>query len=43
MVMAVGMTFVMIAGGFDLSIGSVLVFGQVVAAKVMDAAGRTRP
>jgi ribose transport system permease protein len=29
MVMAVGMTFVMVAGGFDLSIGSVLVFSGV--------------
>ena len=39
MVMAVGVTYVMIAAGFDLSIGSVLVFGQVVAAKVMNAVG----
>ncbi len=39
MVMAVGITYVMIAAGFDLSIGSVLVFGQVVAAKVMNAVG----
>lgn len=39
MVMAVGITYVMIAAGFDLSIGSVLVFGQVVAAKVMNAIG----
>jgi len=39
MVMAVGVTYVMIAAGFDLSIGSVLVFGQVVAAKVMSAVG----
>ena len=29
LVMAVGMTFVMVAGGFDLSIGSVLVFSGV--------------
>lgn len=35
LVMAVGMTFVMVAGGFDLSIGSVLVFSGVVMAKVM--------
>ncbi len=39
MVMAVGITYVMIAAGFDLSIGSVLVFGQVVAAKVMNGVG----
>ncbi len=39
MVMAVGVTYVMIAAGFDLSIGSVLVFGQVVAAKVMNGVG----
>ncbi|MET3806369.1 ribose transport system permease protein [Nakamurella sp. UYEF19] len=39
MVMAVGVTYVMIAAGFDLSIGSVLVFGQVVAAKVMSGIG----
>ena len=35
LVMAVAMTYVMIAGGFDLSIGSVLVFANVIAAKVM--------
>ena len=35
-VMAVGMTFVMIGGGFDISIGSILVFSGVVAAKVME-------
>jgi ribose transport system permease protein len=34
-ILAVGMTFVMIAGGFDLSIGSVLVFSGVAAAQVM--------
>lgn len=39
LVMAVGVTFVMVAAGFDLSIGSVLVFGQVCAAKVMGAIG----
>jgi len=39
LVMAVGITFVMVAAGFDLSIGSVLVFGQVVAARVMNATG----
>jgi ribose transport system permease protein len=35
LVMAVGMTFVMVAAGFDLSIGSVLVFAGVVSIKVM--------
>ncbi|MFG1926069.1 ABC transporter permease [Cryptosporangium sp. NPDC048952] len=39
LVMAVGMTFVMVAGGFDLSIGSVLVFSGVMAAKTMGAVG----
>src|SRR5882762_9910414 len=34
-VLAVGMTFVIITGGIDLSIGSVLVFSGVVADKVM--------
>src|SRR6201994_3482164 len=34
-VLAVGMTFVIITGGIDLSIGSVLVFSGVLAAKVM--------
>ena len=39
MVMAVGMTFVMVAGGFDLSIGSVLVFSGVIGVKAMEALG----
>jgi ribose transport system permease protein len=39
MVMAVAMTFVMVAAGFDLSIGSVLVFANVCAAKVMLSMG----
>jgi ribose transport system permease protein len=39
LVLSIGMTFVMIAGGFDLSIGSVLVFAGVCAAKTMDALG----
>src|SRR3954451_19538004 len=39
LVMAVGVTFVMIAAGFDLSIGSVLVFAQVCSVKVMGAMG----
>lgn len=39
MVMAVGMTYVMVAAGFDLSIGSVLVFSGVVGIKAMVALG----
>jgi ribose transport system permease protein len=39
LVMAVGMTYVLIAGGIDLSIGSVLVFSGVAAAKVIVAIG----
>src|SRR4051812_47451215 len=38
-VLAVGMTFVIITGGIDLSIGSVLVFSGVVADKVMAGLG----
>jgi ribose transport system permease protein len=38
-VLGVGMTFVIITSGIDLSIGSVLVFASVVAAKVMEAVG----
>jgi ribose transport system permease protein len=37
--MATGMTYVMVAGGFDISIGSILVFADVVAAKTMDRFG----
>ena len=39
LILSVGMTYVMIAGGFDLSIGSVLVFSGVVAAQAMNAMG----
>ena len=39
LVLSIGMTYVMIAGGFDLSIGSVLVFAGVCAAKTMEAMG----
>lgn len=39
LVMAVGITFVMVSAGIDLSIGSVLVFSSVIASKVMTAAG----
>jgi ribose transport system permease protein len=38
-VLGVGMTFVIITGGIDLSVGSVLVFSGVVADKVMAAQG----
>jgi ribose transport system permease protein len=38
-VLGVGMTFVIITSGIDLSIGSVLVFSSVVAAKVMESLG----
>jgi ribose transport system permease protein len=38
-VLGVGMTFVIITSGIDLSIGSVLVFSSVVAAKLMEAIG----
>jgi ribose transport system permease protein len=39
LVMAVAMTFVMVGGGLDLSIGSVLVFANVCAAEVMGSMG----
>jgi ribose transport system permease protein len=38
-VLGIGMTFVIITSGIDLSIGSVLVFSSVVAAKVMESVG----
>lgn len=38
-VLAVGMTFVIITSGIDLSVGSVLVVSSVVAAKVMESLG----
>lgn len=38
-VLGVGMTFVIITSGIDLSIGSVMVFASVVSAKVMSAMG----
>ena len=38
-VLGVGMTFVIITGGIDLSVGSVLVFAGVVADKTMAAIG----
>jgi ribose transport system permease protein len=39
LIIAVGMTFVIVTGGIDLSVGSVLVFSQVVAALVMRQMG----
>lgn len=39
LIVAVGMTFVIITSGIDLSVGSVLVFSQVVAALLMRAMG----
>jgi ribose transport system permease protein len=39
LVLATGMTFVIITAGIDLSVGGVLVFSGVVAAKAMSAAG----
>jgi predicted ABC-type sugar transport system permease subunit len=39
LVMAVGMTFVIITAGIDLSVGSVLVFSSVIAINVMTALG----
>jgi len=38
-VLGVGMTFVIITSGIDLSIGSVLVFASVISAKLMAALG----
>jgi ribose transport system permease protein len=38
-VLGIGMTFVIITSGIDLSVGSVLVFSSVVAAKAMEATG----
>ena len=35
MLLAVGMTFVIISGGLDLSVGSVVVFSSVASAQVM--------
>lgn len=39
LVMATGMTYVMVAAGFDLSIGSVLVFAGICAVKTMSWVG----
>lgn len=43
LIISVGMTFVIITGGIDLSPGAVLVFSQVVAAKTMVALAGTDP
>jgi ribose/xylose/arabinose/galactoside ABC-type transport system permease subunit len=42
-VIAVGMTFVIIAGGIDLSVGSLLALSGMVAAQVMVASGGELP
>ncbi len=42
-VLGVGMTFVIITSGIDLSVGSVLVFSSVVSAKLMEAMGGSGP
>jgi ribose transport system permease protein len=39
LVLAVGMTYVIITAGIDLSVGAVLVFSGVVAAKLMESVG----
>jgi ribose transport system permease protein len=39
LVLAVGLTFIIITAGIDLSVGAVLVFAGVVAAKVMNEMG----
>jgi ribose transport system permease protein len=39
LVLAVGLTFVIVTAGIDLSVGAVLVFSGVVAAKAMNALG----
>ncbi|MGI4939544.1 MAG: ABC transporter permease [Janthinobacterium lividum] len=41
LILSVGTTYIMVAGGFDLSIGSVLVFSGVAAAQVMLRVGNT--
>jgi ribose transport system permease protein len=43
LVVSVGMTFVIVTGGIDLSVGSVLVFSGVVAARVMGAGSDAGP
>lgn len=38
-ILGVGMTFIIITSGIDLSVGSVLVFSSVISAKVIEAMG----
>src|SRR5437879_4732748 len=38
-ILGIGMTYVIITSGIDLSVGSVLVFSGVIAAKTMHAIG----
>ena len=40
-IVGVGMTFIIITSGIDLSVGSVLVFSSVIAAKVIEGMGGT--
>ena len=39
LVLSVGMTYVIITAGIDLSVGSVLVFSGVISARLMNAVG----
>jgi len=41
LVLSVGMTFVIITSGIDLSVGSVLIFAGMVSAKAMNAMSPT--
>ena len=41
LVLATGLTYIIITAGIDLSVGSVLVFSGVVSAKVMNSMGGT--
>jgi ribose transport system permease protein len=43
LVLAIGMTYVIITAGIDLSVGSVLIFAGVIGAKVMVAWGSSWP
>jgi ribose transport system permease protein len=43
LLLAVGVTFVIITAGIDLSVGSVLVLSSVIAAQTMVALSRTTP
>ncbi|MBS1885850.1 MAG: ABC transporter permease [Actinobacteria bacterium] len=43
MILSAGMTLLLIAGGLDLSIGSVVVFAAVLSAKTIDAVAGTSP